>query len=182
MLLYASVYRVTYKIISIGEGKRGERTYRHILTPCEVVHAQVEPYNQILIFDILAVEKLAEVLLRMCRVANVLHTIGIHFGVVLLGDSEMRLCKLRVFQRPWRLQCSQVNVRPPRHDAIASRLTPNIGLVRIEHNIHGLVVGSPVELLLSLHNGHIHSHLLKDAKFREPRLRLLHSLQLGDLQ
>lgn len=42
-------------------------TYRHVLTPSEVVHTQVEPHDQIFVVDTLTVKEFAEILLRVHR-------------------------------------------------------------------------------------------------------------------
>lgn len=46
------------------------------------MHAQVEPHHEVLIFDALAVEEFAKVLLGTSGIVDILHTVSILFRVV----------------------------------------------------------------------------------------------------
>lgn len=77
---------------------------------------------------------------------------------------------LRVSQGPRRIKGSEMNVGPTRHDTITAILAPSIRRVGVQYDIHCLIVCCPIELLLFLHNGHVHFHLLKCAELGEPWL------------
>ena len=68
MLLYASVYNVTYADVSTTLiAQESLATYWDVLASSEVVHAQIEPHHQIFIVDTLAIKVFAEILLRVHR-------------------------------------------------------------------------------------------------------------------
>ena len=75
-----------------------------------------------------------------------------------------------------------MDVRTARYETVAALLTPGIGSIWVQYDVHGLVVGSPVELLLFTHICDVHLHLFEFAELGEPWLRLVDSYQLRHLK
>jgi hypothetical protein len=75
-----------------------------------------------------------------------------------------------------------VHVRPTGHNPVASELAPRIRCIWVQDDVHGLVIRRPIELLLLLHDEHIHLHLLECTQLRKPRLRLINDLELRHLK
>jgi hypothetical protein len=59
-----------------------------------VVHAQVEPHDDVLVVDALAAKELAKVVLRLGSEVDVLPAVGVRLLVVVLCDGQVRLGEL----------------------------------------------------------------------------------------
>lgn len=164
-----------------GDGL-GEEGDGDVLGAGVVVHAEVEPQDNILIIDALAVEELGEVLLGLGSQVDVLEGVGDWLVVVLASDGEVRLEHGGGLGREGGVLDREGDVAAAGDNAVTALLTPGVGLALVDDRVHGLVVGGPVEHLLLLHVALLELHLLEDAELGEPGLALVGDGQLGNLE
>lgn len=153
-----------------------------ILRAGVVVHAEVEPDNNVLTIDALVVEELGEVLLGLEGQVNVLPRVAIGLVVVVLGDGEVRLEDVGGVLGEGGVVGAEVDVAAAGHEAVTAGDTPGVLLLVVDDAEHALAVLGPVELLLLLHVVGLELHLLELAELGEPGLGLVDDDEIGALE